>query len=219
MHTHRIGSSCLAATFRLSSVSLAFVATSFAEAQSSSGPTAQPPYAVSVFAPPPSDLSNPDSITRVGDDIFVVYANATQPDGTGGTSTIVQYDMNGRRDRTYSVVGKADGLKYNPFDRKLWALRNEDANPALTLIDPRTGTKTDYTYAEPTLHGGGYDDVVFFPGATFISASNPNLQTPPSSSISAMEPPTRSQWTIPYFLTPPREQFTLSIQRLTRYTP
>src|SRR4029077_20245244 len=43
-------------------------------------------------------------------------------------------------------------------------------------IDPKTGEQTDYTYAElPPAHGGGYDDVVFLKGETFISASNPNL--------------------------------------------
>ena len=77
--------------------------------------------------------------------------------------------------RTFNVTGKSDGLKYNPFDHKLWALRNEDSNPALTLIDPKSGTQNDYTYAQlPPLHHGGYDDVVFMQGETFISASNPN---------------------------------------------
>jgi hypothetical protein len=47
----------------------------------------------------------------------------------------------------------------------------------LTLIDPRSGEKTDYTYAEPPLHGGGYDDVVFTKETTFISASNPTVDT------------------------------------------
>jgi hypothetical protein len=144
-----------------------------AEAQSSR-PVAKPPYTVSVFAAPPAGLTNPDSITTANGNIFVVYANATNADGTGGSSTIVEYSPTGKILRTFDVMGKSDGLKYNPFDHKLWALRDEDSNPALTLIDPKSGVKTDYTYAQlPPLHGGGYDDVVFTKGETFISASNP----------------------------------------------
>jgi hypothetical protein len=143
-----------------------------AEAQSS-GPAAKPPYAVSVFAAPPPGLSNPDSITTANGNIYIEYANATNPDGTGGFSTIVEYSATGKKVGTFQVTGKADGLKYNPFDHKIWALRNEDSNPALTLIDPETGVQTDYTYAQKPAHGGGYDDIVFTRGETFISASNP----------------------------------------------
>jgi hypothetical protein len=142
-----------------------------------SGPVAKPPYTVSVFAAPPSGLTNPDSITTANGNIYVVYANATNPDGTGGFSTIVEYSATGAMLRTFNVVGKADGLKYNPFDGNLWALRNEDSNPALTLIDPKTGVQRDFTYAQPPAHMGGYDDVVFTAGATFISASNPTVDT------------------------------------------
>ena len=131
---------------------------------------------MSVFAPPPAGLTNPDSITTANGNIFVVYANATNPDGSGGFSTVVEYSPTGKMLGQFNVLGKADGLKYNPFDHKLWALRHEDSNPALTLIDPKTGVQTDYTYAElPPAHGGGYDDVVFLKGQIFISASNPNL--------------------------------------------
>lgn len=155
-------------------IAMAIVASALCAEAQSSGATANPPYTVSVFAPPPAGLTNPDSITTANGNIFVVYANGTNADGTGGVSTIVEYSPTGSMLRTFSVVGKSDGLKYNPFDHKLWALRNEDSNPALTLIDPKTGEQTDYTYAElPPAHGGGYDDVVFMKGETFISASNP----------------------------------------------
>jgi hypothetical protein len=140
-----------------------------------------PDYTVSVFANAPKGLTNPDSITYYKGTIFIEYANATQPTGTGGDSTIVQFSSNGQVLRTYRIPGKVDGLKYNPFDGKIWGLQNEDANPSLTLIDPVSGTLKHYRYAAPTLHGGGYDDVVFLNGQVFISASNPNLQ-PPSAS-------------------------------------
>ena len=155
-------------------IAMAIVASALCAEAQSPRPSASPPYTVSVFAPPPDGLTNPDSITTAHGKIFVVYANATNADGTGGSSTIVEYSPTGSMLRRFYVQGKSDGLKYNPFDHKLWALRNEDSNPALTLIDPKTGEQTDYTYAElPPAHGGGYDDVVFMKGKTFISASNP----------------------------------------------
>jgi hypothetical protein len=138
--------------------------------------SAKPPYTVTVFAAAPQGLTNPDSITTAHGKIYVVYANATQANGAGGSSTIVEFSPTGKALRFFEVLGKSDGLKYNPFDHKLWALRNEDSNPALTLIDPKSGDQDDFTYAElPAVHGGGYDDVVFTKEATFISASNPTL--------------------------------------------
>ena len=148
----------------------------------SASPTSTDPnYTVSVFVGPQSGLSNPDSITSFQGTIFVEYANATQPDGTGGSSTIVQYSTTGAVLHTYQVLGKSDGMKANPFDGRIWCLRNEDLNPAVTLIDPVNHTQKNYTYAAPPLHGGGYDDVVFMNGMVFISASNPNLQPPPTN--------------------------------------
>jgi hypothetical protein len=147
------------------------------------GPTStNPDYTVTVFANAPAGLTNPDSITAFQGTIFVEYANGTQPDGTGGDSTIVQFSSTGSVLKMYQVVGKSDGMKFNPYDGKIWCLRDEDSNPALTLIDPVAGTQKDYTYAAPTLHGGGYDDAVFLNGQVFISASNPNL-TPNGQNI------------------------------------
>jgi hypothetical protein len=138
-----------------------------------------PNFSVGVFAKAPTGLTNPDSITTdAKGTIFVAYANGTQPDGTGGQSTIVRFSPSGQVLQTYSVQGKSDGMKYNPADGKIWCLLNEDANPAVTTIDPGTGAQTNYTYAAPPVHGGGYDDVVFLNGQIFISASNPNTQPP-----------------------------------------
>lgn len=155
---------------------IALVLLGFSQRVQAQPVTTSSDYSVSVFAKAPTGLTNPDSITSFQGTIFVEYANGTQPDGTGGDSTIVQFSSTGTVLKTYQVVGKSDGMKFNPFDGKIWCLRDEDSNPQLTLIDPVAGTQTDFTYAQPTLHGGGYDDVVFLNGQTFISASNPNLQ-------------------------------------------
>jgi hypothetical protein len=156
---------------------LAFVLFGFSQMVKAGPVSTDPNYSVAVFANAPQGLTNPDSIAFVHGTIFVVYANNTQPDGTGGDSSIVQFDTGGNVLHTYQVVGKSDGMKYNGFDGRVWCLRDEDSNPQLTLIDPVARTQKDFTYAAPTLHGGGYDDAVFLNGKVFISASNPNLDS------------------------------------------
>jgi hypothetical protein len=142
------------------------------------GPTAVlPGYTVTVFASAPAGLTNPNSIDEFHGNIFVAYTNNTQPNGTGGDSTIVQFNLAGQVLRTYQVVGDCAGLKHNPFDGMIWVLVNADSNPALTLIDAGTFTQQDYTYAAPPLNGGGYDDAAFVNGQTYLSASNPTLQS------------------------------------------
>jgi hypothetical protein len=98
---------------------------------SASAQSAVQPYAVSVFAKAPAGLTNPDSITVVHGDVYVSYANASLPDGTSGNSTVVQFDPHGNVLHTYPIVGKNDGLKYDPDDGHIWALRNEDVNAAI----------------------------------------------------------------------------------------
>lgn len=132
------------------------------------------PYTVSVFATsiPGVDFA-PDSIAVVDDHVFVGYGDGVAPDGSDGkSSTIVEYSMNGDIVWTYTVKGHNDGLRVNPRTKQLWALQNEDANPNLVIIDPKTNTQTLYTFG-PTPHGGGYDDISFRGSDVFISASNP----------------------------------------------
>jgi hypothetical protein len=64
-------------------VALAIAASALCAEAQASGPVANSPYIVSVFAPPPAGLSNPDSITTANGNIYVVYANGTNADGTG----------------------------------------------------------------------------------------------------------------------------------------
>ncbi|MBJ7602024.1 MAG: hypothetical protein JF888_02310 [Candidatus Dormibacteraeota bacterium] len=135
------------------------------------GPMPAPGYDLTTFATGGRSF-NPDSVTSGGGHIFVGYQNATPPDGSAGTSTIVEYGMDAKVARSWTVAGKNDGLRLDPFTGKLWATRNEDANPALTIIDPKTGNKTDYSFPAPP-HGGGYDDIAFTRQGTFIVASNP----------------------------------------------
>src|ERR1700680_2124773 len=135
--------------------------------------TAMSPYQLSVFASAPSGLSAPDSIAVLRDHVFVGYGDGNAPDGSDGKSTqIVEYSLNGTVEYTYTVKGHSDGLKVDPSTHLLWALQNEDASASLVIINPKTHQQNFYTFG-PTLHGGGYDDIVFRDCKVYISASNP----------------------------------------------
>src|SRR5260370_37746974 len=101
-------------------IASAIVASALCTEAQSADPIAKPPYTVSVFAAPPAGLTNPDSITTANGNIFVVYANATNADGTGGLMNIVEYSPTGKVLRSFHVIGKSDGLNYNEFDDKIW---------------------------------------------------------------------------------------------------
>lgn len=133
-------------------------------------------YTISTFATNGAGYSQPDSIAVDGSTVWVGYGNGVPPDGSSGSSTIVEYSSSGAVLKTFTVAGHNDGLKVNPSSGQVWAMQNEDANPYLTLINPSTGTQTNYTFGT-TPHGGGYDDMVFYKGQTYISASNPTLNT------------------------------------------
>jgi hypothetical protein len=134
----------------------------------------QPPYNLRVFAQGvPGVYTQPDSIAVLNGHIFIGYGNGVAKDGSDGkSSTIVEYKMDGSIVRTFSVVGHNDGLKVDPKTHLLWALQNEDGNPSLETINVKTLEQKPYSFA-PTQHGGGYDDIVFRRGKTYLSASNP----------------------------------------------
>src|SRR5579864_1923226 len=135
--------------------------------------TATVPYKLTVFATAPKGLSAPDSIAVLDGHVFVGYGDGHLPDGSDGLSNqIVEYRMDGSVVRTYSVVGHNDGLKVDPVTHLLWVLQNEDANANLVIINTETQHQKLYTFG-PTLHGGGYDDMVFRGCKVYISASNP----------------------------------------------
>jgi hypothetical protein len=138
-------------------------------------PTATPPYTLSTFATAPPGLSVPDSIAVVGEHVFVGYGDGHAADGSDGlNSQVVEFDEEGSVVHIFTVPGHNDGLKLDPVTRHLWALQNEDKNPNLVIIDPRTRQQQNFTFASPTPHGGGYDDIVFRDCQVFISASNPS---------------------------------------------
>ena len=158
----------------VSSVLLGLCAAAIPAAAQTTAPVATPPYSIEVFAKGPAGTSQPDSIVQWGDHIIVGFENGVAKDGTDGkSSTIVQFSLAGKVERTFSVPGHNDGLRIIGQD-DLWALQNEDANPNLVVIELGAVTKKQYKFP-PTPHGGGYDDMVVKNGEVFMTASNPNL--------------------------------------------
>ena len=112
-----------------------------------------------------------------GLNVFVGYQNGAATDGSSGSSTIAQFTPTGTNGtwavaQTWSIPGHNDGLKVDPNTHLVWSLQNEDANPTLVLINPATGTTTQYAIS--SVNGGGYDDIAFTGGKVFFTASNPS---------------------------------------------
>jgi hypothetical protein len=136
---------------------------------------ALPGYHVSLFASAAANYSAPDSVVADGGHIFIDYQNVTAKNCTdNNTSTIVEYTMDGKVVKTFTMPGHSDGMRVDPSSHLLWVTSCEDGNPKMATIDPNSGTVTPYTFP-PTAHGGGYDDLYFLNGKTFLTASNPSL--------------------------------------------
>lgn len=134
-------------------------------------------YRIKVFARG-KDLTNPDPIVVQDGLTYVAYQNATNPDGTGGNSTIVEYSGNatGKERKKLSVPGRCDGMRWDPYTNVMWITLNEDANSQLYTWDPKTGAVAKYAWSSAK-HGGGYDDLAFANNMAFVAASNPTLDS------------------------------------------
>jgi hypothetical protein len=158
-----------------SSAVLALFAIAASTAAQSTTPKAEKGYAVSVFAKGVAGkYTAPDSIAVLDGHVFIGYGDGNDPTGADGKSNqIVEYTKEGDKVFVYTVLGHNDGLKVNPYTHTLWAMQNEDANPNLVIIDPKTKEQTTFTFAAAPQSGGGYDDIVFRDGNAYFSASNP----------------------------------------------
>ena len=128
------------------------------------GPSAVPPYTITAFAgTPPAGATQPDdlAISADGADLWVGYGNGVDTTGAGGPSNLVEYDIaTGSVLQNISVPGHMDGLKINPTTNEVWATENEDGNPTLTVVSPKTGKFKTYTF-NTVLFDGGMDDLAF----------------------------------------------------------
>ena len=155
-------------------------------------------YKVSVFAEGGAS-TKPDSLVQIGSHVFVGFGDTVNPDGTPGPGGVAQtevreFDLSGKLQKTYEVVGHNDGLM--AFDRNtLWAMSNEDANPKLVVIDIASGAQRTYSAAPSLLngsgglaHGGGIDDMQIVKGNVYVSGSNPTASTSASCAANTSTP-------------------------------
>ncbi len=106
-----------------------------------------PGYSLSTFAAGAAiHATSVDSLTVSGADVFVGYSNGVDSAGAGGkaTSTIAEYTLGGKLERTYKLVGGNDGLRVDPQTGLLWVLQNQDGNSVLDVVNPRTGDVDAY---------------------------------------------------------------------------
>lgn len=148
------------------------IAPAFGQAGS---PTPEKGYSLSVFTTGVvGQYTAPDSIAVYKDHVYIGYGDGNDPTGGDGKSNmIVEYTRAGQKVFSFTVKGHNDGLKLNPYTKKLWVMQNEDANPGLVVFDPETRQQQVYTFAAPPAAGGGYDDIAFLNGKAYLSASNP----------------------------------------------
>ena len=119
------------------------------------------------------NATGPDSVALGKNSVWVSYTNGADSTGLSGSSTIVQYKLNGEVRHTYTIAGSVDGLKVDPRTGLVWALQNQDGNSTLSLINAKTGNVTGpipYAVKSAT---EGYDDVVFRGNQVFLSYTNP----------------------------------------------
>ncbi len=125
-------------------------------------------------------LSDPDDISRWGNDLFVGFQNGVGPQGQASTdgnrdSTVVELTLSGTVVAQWDLTGKTDGVTADPGLGVL-ATVNEDAHSSLYLINPTAPVRsavTHYSYSEALPHGGGTDAISIDEGRIFISASAP----------------------------------------------
>src|ERR1700723_55650 len=123
-------------------------------------------------------LTQPDDITRIGNDLFAGFQNGVGPQGQASTdgnrdSTIVEFTLSGVVVNQWDIQGKCDGLTANASAGLVVATVNEDAHSSLYTIRPFTSQVVHYSYFRPLPHNGGTDAISFFNGLMLISASAP----------------------------------------------
>src|SRR3974390_812228 len=136
---------------------------------------AAPAFTVTTFAMGSSlSATSPDSVDFGLGSIWVSYQNGADSTGKSGFSTVVRYSVSGAVQNQWTIAGNVDGLRVDPSG-PVWALQNNDGNSTLPVINPTTSATSFFTYggSYTNVANRGFDDVVFTPGNTFLSETNP----------------------------------------------
>ena len=150
-------------------------------------PSVPPGFTITKLASAPSGAANCDDLTFLEGHLFMGCQNKTLSVGGGGTSTLVEYGLDGTLVKTWSITDKIDGLSGDPLNHRVIVSLNEDARTHLATVAPATGQVTYYTYSPdprgastPTAlkTGGGTDHVsVDSAGHILITASHAGTRT------------------------------------------
>ena len=139
-------------------------------------------------APVSEPLSNIDDLTRLDDNLFVVFQNGVGSMGEASTSknldgTVVEFTTSGHVLGQWDVPGRTDGMVADPQLNGVIVTVNEDGNSSLYVIQPSgpsAGQITHYNYAQPLAHGGGTDSIAIVHDQILISASAPGTMALPA---------------------------------------
>jgi hypothetical protein len=164
----------------LASFGFAVPAAAAAPAPDNGGVTVPAGFTATVFAHS-GTLTGPDDIAQLGDNVFVAFQNGVgthgEPAKSGRTtSTVVEYNRQGRELARWDLTGKVDGMGANGRTHQIVATVNEDGNSSIYTISPK-GRKAEvshYSYSSnPLPHGGGTDSVTVRDGVVYVAASAP----------------------------------------------
>jgi hypothetical protein len=135
-------------------------------------------FSISTFATGTAiGATQPDSVSFGDNSLWIAYTNGAASDGSSGSSTVVQYSLNRSITNKWTITGNVDGLRVAP-DGTIWALQNNDANAAVTLINPTTKATSTLSWgssytANNNAATRGFDDIAFRGSQTFLSETNP----------------------------------------------
>jgi hypothetical protein len=168
-----------------------------------------------VSGPPPGAISSPDDLTLTavkGLDqgrltLWTEWQNGINPDGTPSStganqSIIAGYDVaTGMLVREIPVNGHVDGVTADPASNTIIVTSNEDANTFLSVIYPVLGAVATYHYnVDPAVSGnGGTDSIAILHGQIYISHSNPNDTTQPTTYDAILDQNTLTAYLTPVF--------------------
>ena len=142
-----------------------------------SGVAALPGYQVCLFVGATTAANHPDDVRVVGDKVWIQWQNITAKDcSSPKPSTISEYTTGGQLLKSWSVIGHADGMRWDAATNQMWVTSCEDGAPRFYTIDPSSTTATEIKLP-PNPWGGGLDDLTFINGSAYVSASNPTLNS------------------------------------------
>jgi hypothetical protein len=150
------------------------------------GVAALPGYQVCLYLAATTTANHPDDVRVVGNRVWVQWQNITAKDcSSPKPSTISEYTTSGHLLKSWSVIGHADGMRWDPTTKQMWVTSCEDAMPRFYIINPSSSAATEIKLP-PNPWGGGLDDLTFINGSAYVSASNPTLDKAGNNTFPAL---------------------------------